>query len=125
MWLIRYSDRVDRVAAAAIGLVTAVVLVTSTAIGRGPLAPGFARAAGGAYTLATAAIVVWPGERRLHRIALVLGTVFWGGRLAAFAAIVMIDSRPDLVGTVLERAFIVAAVAIYHSSGIIATPSER
>lgn len=49
----------------------------------------------------------------LHPIGSALAVLVIGGRMAGFAQI-MFDGRPDLEGAVWERAWLLAAVLIWH-----------
>ena len=66
------------------------------------------------YVVVMAALVGAPDELGLHRAAIVLSALFWGGRAGGFAELVITQGRFDLWGAVAERGAIFAAVLTLH-----------
>jgi len=59
------------------------------------------------------AIAWWPHSYALHRYALPLGILAWGGRGGGFLELVL-NNRLDLMAAVLERIAIVTLVSVWH-----------
>jgi len=66
------------------------------------------------YAATSAAIAVKPDEAWFHKIGSGLAVLFWGGRAAAFAELVIRDDRWDLTGAVVERFAVLAALLTLH-----------
>ena len=68
------------------------------------------------YALVTFGLIFKPNVYGLHRIALALGIIAWGGRGGGFLELVIELGRYDLIAAVAERVLIVILVVYYHDN---------
>lgn len=100
--------------AVAAGAVLTVLVSSNVPLNLWLLSGPAATALAVAYGAAMAAIAVKPDEINFHKAAFALAALFWGGRAAGFAEIVISQQRTDLAGAVAERVAILFGLGSLH-----------